>query len=99
MKDGGRVDEIEAADGGAVVVSKGGILYICSVQNGGDASILNGGTATGIKEAGGWVETGNAASVSFAANTVQSLSLENDSATVRSGTTSVDCMIGALLSG
>ena len=40
---GGRADEVAASSGGAVVVSKGGILYVCEIGSGGSATIMSSG--------------------------------------------------------
>ena len=50
---GGWAETISAADGGTVVVSKGGILYLCTLT-GGTATVLNGGWAETVSvEEGG----------------------------------------------
>ena len=49
----GRADEVAASSGGAVVVSSGGILYICQVGNGGTATVTRSGYAQDITIASG----------------------------------------------
>ena len=44
---GGWAETVSAADGGSVVVSNGGILYLCTVA-GGTATVLNGGWAEAV---------------------------------------------------
>ena len=50
---GGWAETVSAADGGAVVVSNGGILYLCTIA-GGTVTVLNGGWAETVSvESGG----------------------------------------------
>ena len=54
-------------------------------------AVFSGGTATGVRENGGFVEIVDGAAVTFAANTFSGLSLdEGQRATVHSGTTALD---------
>ena len=66
----------------------GGYMSNATVNSGGSMIISGGAVAVNIRENGGWVEFENGANVSFAANTVSGLSLEEGQrATVHSGTT------------
>jgi len=89
----GVVKETTVNAGGTMIVS-GGVASNATVNSGGMMAIL-GGTATVVRENGGYIEVADGANVAFAANTIQSLSWENGSATVHSGTTALGCTVGA----
>ena len=94
VESGALAANTSACSGGSAAVSSGGYANGALVRAGGTMTVLSGGTATGVKEAGGWVEYENAADVSIIANSFGSVSLENASGTIHSGTTAVDVGIG-----
>ena len=72
--------------GDSMYISNGGIAEDTTVNSSGNLRISSGGTATAIKENGGYVYVAEGAEVTFAANTISGLVLSSGSATVHSGT-------------
>jgi autotransporter passenger strand-loop-strand repeat protein len=64
-----------------------------TVNSGGNLYVSSGGTATEIKENGGYVNVDKKADVTFAPNIISGLLLSKASATVHSGTTMTDAQI------
>jgi len=73
-----------------VFVSSGGTADSTTVNSGGGMVVSSGGTATEIKENGGYVNVADGANATFTSNSFSGLNLSNAFATVHSGTTATD---------
>ena len=82
---GGQVENTFISSGGTVYVNSSGCGYNFHVESTGMLVVSSGGTATAIRESGGWVEVQSGAKVEFASNTLYNFSC-SDKATVHSNT-------------
>jgi len=80
---------------GSLIISSGVVLNSAAVNFGGSLYVSAGGTATAIAENGGYVTVQDGAEATFAVNTFSGLALSAASATVHSGTTATDTVIGS----
>ena len=93
--DGGVASDVFVNSEGYVGVLSGGMVDAIDVNHGGKLSVDSGGTAHQVKENGGYVRVFDGADVTFVANTIDRLALDNNnSATVHSGTTATDVTLG-----
>jgi autotransporter passenger strand-loop-strand repeat protein len=77
-------------NGGDMHASDGAIVTNVSVKQGATLHVSAGATAEGILEKGGYVDLADGVDATFLANTIQELTLSNESATVHSMTKAVD---------
>ena len=87
ISSGGKADRTTVNSDGYLGVSSGGTAEMITVNSYGRMTISVDGTATEIVENGGYVSVGTGATATFKANKFSGLVLDNDSATVHSGTT------------
>ena len=81
-------------DSGIVYVFESGKANLTTVNTGGKIYVYNGGKATSIRENGGFVHVADGAAVTFAPNTISGLLLlNNQDATIHSGTTALNTTV------
>jgi autotransporter passenger strand-loop-strand repeat protein len=86
--------DVNILNGGRLYVEEDGLTDKTTVNSGGKLIISSGGTATQVKENGGYVNANPYASVTYVSNSFTGLVLDNyGTATVHSGTTATDTVI------
>ena len=95
ISSGGTAESVQIEQYGDCYISGGGMVNDVTVNATGYLRVENLGTATAIKENGGYVDVQNGAEVTFAANTFSTVELVNASATVHSGTIAANTKIGS----
>ena len=91
----GMVTSTTIISGGRFSASSGVTAVSTIVSKGGYLQIESDGTALQIVEDGGYVKADSGASVTFASNVISNLSLENNSATLHSGTTVISANVSS----